>query len=169
MHIFTSTPSTALLCKHTWKGTIVHAHTCAWIPRSPAYDRLRALWLLCAALMTDLSSVFIKCPEFTKVRPFCLHGLNRDAELRIVDENRGNLWNSRVTRLPVKYWSSKDGGAACLACAYRALTRVAGPVSLKANSSKVIIWKKNNTLHEFQSSLQDVLLGQSCACPISRQ
>lgn len=48
------------------------------------------------------------------------------------------------------------------------VTRVAGPVSLKANSSKVVTWKKNKMLRELQSSLQDVLLRQSHACPISR-
>lgn len=76
-----------------------HNHACPYAhvdPRSPVYDRLRALRLQ-SALMTDLSSVFIKCPEFTKVRPLCLHGLNRDAELWIVNENRENLWNSGVT------------------------------------------------------------------------
>lgn len=41
--------------------------------------------------MTDLSSVFIKCPEFTKVRRFCLHSLDGDVELWIVDENRENF------------------------------------------------------------------------------
>lgn len=39
--------------------------------------------------MTDLSSVFIKCPGFTKVRLFCLNILDRDTVLWI--ENREKL------------------------------------------------------------------------------
>lgn len=42
-------------------------------------------------------------------------------------------------------------------------TWVTGPVSLKANSCKVIIWKESRMLHEFLSSLQGLLLVQSYA------
>lgn len=48
--------------------------------------------------MTDLSSVFIKCPGFTKVRPLCLYSLDGDAELWTVDENRES-WKGRVSDL----------------------------------------------------------------------
>lgn len=98
--------------------------------------------------MTDLSSVFIKCPEFTKVRPFCPHSLDPDAELWIVDENREKLW--KWPKFPVKYSSSKKNLVFRVWHVHtEPVTRVAGPVSLKANSSKVIFWKSNNMLHEF--------------------
>lgn len=41
--------------------------------------------------MTDLSSLFIKCPGLTKVRPFCPLSLDSDTELWIVKENREKL------------------------------------------------------------------------------
>lgn len=106
--------------------------------------------------MTDLSSVFINWILSAQYGMRYLAG-----------ENREKCGTTRLPELPIK--TRKDLVLRVWHAHVEAVTRVAGPVSLKANSSKVIIWKKNNTLHKFQSSLQDVFLGQSYACPISRK
>lgn len=64
--------------------------TCVW--------QIKYKWLLCVALMTHPSSVFVKHRRFTKVRALRLHG---DAESRIGDES-GESWSCSGT------WTSSE-------------------------------------------------------------
>lgn len=112
--------------------------------------------------MTDLSSVFIRCLEFTKVRLFFLRAAGRDAKLWVLCKNSENSGTAKRPDLPIKPLEEREAGCVFGVCMQSLRFGSLAPCPSRQIPVKSLFGGKNYMLDELSGSLQRCVSGAVC-------